>query len=226
MKYKAIFFDRDSTLTYFNTEKKSWYLKTIENWSGKKFKMDYDQMMALFDLSGYPKDGLKSIEDEQVFWNKYYENLLIREGVTEDTSKKAQLLFAELWCNEDKVLYSEVIEVLEYFKEKGYKIGIISDTSPSLQISLENLGLGKYIDSYTCSDLVGFMKPDPRIFHYALDTLGMSANQCLYVDDDKAEADGARDVGFTSFHIDRTDEKNGPWRIKSLLEIVAFVEKE
>ncbi len=35
MNYKAIFFDRDGTLTYFTAEKEAWRDKTIGEWSGK-----------------------------------------------------------------------------------------------------------------------------------------------------------------------------------------------
>jgi len=33
--YKAIFFDRDGTLTFFTRAKKSWRNETISKWSGK-----------------------------------------------------------------------------------------------------------------------------------------------------------------------------------------------
>lgn len=224
MKYKAIFFDRDNTLTYGNKEKMKWYKNIVEEWSKKKFELDYEKMMMLFNLAGYPKVGLKSIEEEKEFWKRYYKELLKNEGVTDSLKEKAELLFSELWCNNDRDLFEEVIEVMDYFKNRGYKIGIISDTSPSLQISLENLGLGKYIDSYTCSDLVGAMKPDPLIYNTALKSLDVLAEDCLYVDDYDVEADGARELGFTSFHIKRTGDKDSEWTIKSLKEIVEYVE--
>jgi len=224
MHYKAIFFDRDGTLTYGNKGKIEWCNHIIESWSNKKLELDYGKMMMLFDRAGYPKNGLKNIEEEKEFWKRYYEELLLNEGVVDLIKERAELLFSELWCNNDRILYSEVIEVMEYFKSRGYKIGVISDTSPSLQISLEKLGLGKYIDSYTCSDLVGVMKPDPLIYNTALESLGVKAEESIYVDDYDIEADGARVLGFTSFHIDRTGSKKGEWVIQSLTEIVDFVE--
>lgn len=33
MKYKAIFFDRDGTLTYPNEEKMKWYREIVEQWA-------------------------------------------------------------------------------------------------------------------------------------------------------------------------------------------------
>lgn len=226
MKYKAIFFDRDGTLTYSNEEKRKWLVKTIEEWSDKKFEMDYDKMMRLFDMAGYPKNGLKNIEEEKDFWKRYYRELLKAEGINDGIEEKVELLFSELWCNNDKKLYDDVIETMEYFKSKGFKIGVISDTSPSLQLSLENLGLGKYIDSYTCSDLVGVMKPNPLIYITALKSLNVTAEESIYVDDYDIEADGARNLGFTSFHLDRNSKKKGIWVIKSLKEIIDYVEKQ
>lgn len=164
------------------------------------------------------------MDEEKLFWKRYYEELLKGEGVTDLEKERAELLFSELWCNDDKVLFPEVIEVMEYFKNRNYKIGIISDTSPSLQLTLENLGLGKYIDSYTCSDLVGVGKPDPLIYNTALKSLNVKSVESIYVDDYDIEADGARNIGFTSFHIDRSGNKKS-WTIKSLKEIIDFVEK-
>lgn len=41
MHYKAIFFDRDGTLTYGNKEKIEWRNHIIESWSNKKLELDY-----------------------------------------------------------------------------------------------------------------------------------------------------------------------------------------
>ena len=51
MKYKAIFFDRDGTLTYFDKTKKEWRDNTISEWSGKPFELPYDKMTKLFELA-------------------------------------------------------------------------------------------------------------------------------------------------------------------------------
>ena len=37
MNYKAIFFDRDGTLTYFDSKKELWRNNIISEWSGKPF---------------------------------------------------------------------------------------------------------------------------------------------------------------------------------------------
>lgn len=226
MKYKAIFFDRDGTLTYFAEEKKAWYHHIVSEWSGKPFEMSYDKMMKLFELASEGREPwYKNIDDEREFFKRYYKYLLIGEGVQEDIDNRAALLFGELWCNNDRALFPETIEVLEYFYSHGYKMGVISDTSPSLEYTLQQLGIAKYFTSFTSSALVGAGKPSPIIFNAALRAQGVSAEESLYVDDYEPEAGGAREQGFTSFLIDRTGSKNDRWSIQNLKQLIDFVEK-
>ncbi|WP_206046596.1 HAD family hydrolase [Inconstantimicrobium porci] len=224
-EYKAIFFDRDNTLTHAKEETKLLRNQLIEKWSGRKLELDYYRTMDLFKKSGYPQSGLKTVDEEVQFWKRYYKQLLKDEGIEEDKlDEKSELIFSKVWLK-DRELFPDVLDVLEYLKNNNYKMGVISDTSPSLELTLTSLGIGRYFDCFICSDIVGVMKPDPKIYKTALDTLGVKAEESIYVDDydyDK-EADGARKLGFTSFHLCRNGELKDKWDIKSLSEIVDFL---
>ena len=225
VKYKAVFFDRDGTLTYFDKEKEIWRDQIISGWSGKPFKLSYDKMMTLFNLASEgKKPWYKTVDDEKEFFKRYYRHLLIGENIKEHLDIRAKLLFNELWCNRDRALFPETIQVLEYFYKSGYKMGVISDTSPSLEYSLRRLGIAKYFTSFTASSLVGAGKPSPIIFNTALNSQGVLPEESLYVDDYKPEADGAREQGFTSFLIDRSGNNTDKWSIQSLKQLIDFVE--
>lgn len=226
MKYKAIFFDRDGTLTYFDENKEKWRDNIITEWSGKPFELPYEKIMKLFNMaSDGKKPWYKTLDDERDFFKRYYKFLLIEEGVVEFVEERAEILFNELWCNGDRKLFPETIEVLEYFKNKGYKMGVISDTSPSLEFTLQQLGIAKYFTSFTASSLVGAGKPSPIIFNAALTAQGVTAEESIYVDDYKPEADGARLQGFTSFLIERSGNSDSKWKITNLIQLIEFVEK-
>lgn len=226
MKYKAIFFDRDGTPTYFNEKKEVWRNRIISEWSRKPFTLSYDKMMKLFKLAGEGKSPwYKTIDDEKKFFMRFYKYLLIGEGITEETDSRAELLFGELWCDGDRVLFTETVEVLDYFYKRGYKMGVISDTSPSPEYTLQQLGIAKYFTSFTASSLVGAGKPSPIIFNAALNAQGVSAEGSLYVDDCKIEADGARKQGFTSFLIDRSGKDTEKWSIQNLKQLIDFAEE-
>ncbi len=225
MRYKAIFFDRDNTLTYYNPEKVRWQHEIVSSWSGKPLDLPYDKMMQLFDRAAEGrKPWYRDIEEEKAFFRRYYKHLLIVEGAEENIEERADLLFRELWCNNDRLLFPETAGVLEYFHRHGFKMGVISDTSPSLEYTLQQLGIAEYFSSFTASSLVGAGKPSPVIFNAALDSLGVTAGESIYVDDYPPEADGARALGFTSFLIDRKAETAGEWTITSLQELISFIE--
>lgn len=226
MKYKAIFFDRDGTLTYFDPEKENWRDSIISEWSKKPFELPYDKMMKLFELAAEGRNPwYRTVDDERGFFKRYYRLLLEGEGVSENLDSRAALLFNELWGGRAQLLFPETIEVLEYFYSRGYKMGVISDTSPSLEYTLQQLGIAKYFTSFTASSLVGAGKPSPVIFNAALNAQGVSARESIYVDDYKPEADGAREQGFTSFLIDRDGKNDGKWSIQSLRQLIEFAEK-
>ncbi len=226
MNYKAIFFDRDGTLTYFDKKKELWRDNIISEWSGKPFTLPYDKMMKLFELaSNGRKPWYKTVDDEREFFKRFYRYLLIGEGIKENLDSRSTLLFSELWCNKDRALFPETIEVLEYFHSHGYKMGVISDTSPSLEYTLQQLGIAKYFTSFTASSLVGAGKPSPIIFNAALKAQGVTAEESLYVDDYQLETDGAREQGFTSFLIDRIGNNDDRWSIQNLRQLISFVEK-
>lgn len=226
MKYKAIFFDRDNTLTYIDKEKANWRNRIISEWNGNPSELSYDKMMELFDFANEDRKlCYETIDDEQRFLKRFYKYLQAEEGVKEDIDNHAAMLFNELWYNENRALFPETIEVLEYFYSHGYKMGVISDTSPSLEYTLQMLGIAKYFTSFTASSLVGAEKPSPIIFNAALNAQGVSAEESIYVDDYKPEADGAREQGFTSFLIDRTGSNRDKWSIQNLKQLIDFVEE-
>lgn len=222
--YKAVFFDRDGTLTYFNREKERWRDGIIEQWSGRPFELPYDKMMTLFmEASGGKSPWYTCLDDEREFFGRYYRCLLYGEGVRERLEERAGILLGELWCNNDRVLYPEVMGVLRELSDDGYKMGVISDTSPSLEYTLRQLGVGEYFSTFTASSLVGAGKPDPVIYNAALTAMGVTAEESVYIDDCREEADGAGALGLTSFWLDRSGEASGEGIISDLTEVTAFL---
>ena len=223
MAYKAIFFDRDGTLTYFNPQKQAWRDATVSAWSGKPFELPYEKDMALMAQAGQGrKPWYRTLDDEREFFRRYYRLLLRGEGVTENLDARAAQLLDQLWCNGDRLVHADVPETLEHFRSRGYRMGVISDTSPSLEYTLVQLGIAEYFTSFTASSLVGAGKPSPIIFNAALTAQHVDAAQSLYVDDCLIEAQGARELGFTSFWLDRSCNSAGQWTIHSLRELVEF----
>jgi FMN phosphatase YigB (HAD superfamily) len=95
---------------------------------------------------------------------------------------------------------------LGFLSSAGVRLGVICDTglTPGRVVRhlLHDAGLLTYFDVCVFSDEVGVPKPDPRIFHTALDALAADASHSVHVGDLlRTDIAGARGVGMASIRI-------------------------
>ena len=96
--------------------------------------------------------------------------------------------------------YPGITEVLGTLS-KTHKLGIISDTWPSIEPQLEHIGVSQYLSFTTFSCLVGVFKPDKRIYLDALNKCGVPAEETVFIDDAVRNLDGAAALGITPILI-------------------------
>jgi putative hydrolase of the HAD superfamily len=94
----------------------------------------------------------------------------------------------------------EVLPTLEALRDRGLKLGLVSNTFiPPLTHDrhLRESGLLEFFPVRVYSSEVRYRKPHRRIFELALQRMGTSASQTLFVGDQlKADISGARRVGM------------------------------
>ena len=76
-------------------------------------------------------------------------------------------------------LFPHVTEILAALREKGVKLGLLSDFPPDTKI--ENLGLSGYWDTVLCSEITGQLKPDPLPFLELSRAMAFPPEEILYV---------------------------------------------
>jgi len=83
-------------------------------------------------------------------------------------------------------------------------VGIISSWDTRLKKISDGLGLTRLVDFLVISAEAGIRKPDPRIFHLALEKAGVGPHEALHVGDlPEEDAEGARRAGVRPVLIDR-----------------------
>ncbi len=106
---------------------------------------------------------------------------------------------------------------------KNFKLGIISDTWPSIIPQLEYIGVLKYISFSTYSCFLGVFKPDEKMYLDALSKCGVPAEQTVFVDDRIANLEGAAKFGITPIMITlnpESDVKTLFTKIKELRDLL------
>jgi len=121
-------------------------------------------------------------------------------------------------------LNPEAPAILEAVRERGLKIGLISNTgrSPgsSLRQLLDNYGVLKFFDATVFSNEVKRRKPDRIIFDHASKLLGAKNEEVVHVGDNP-EADywGARNAGMQAILLDQTPPGSTQWPPNSLFAL-------
>ena len=109
-------------------------------------------------------------------------------------------------------------------KEKNYNIHLITNGFLEVQsIKMEASGLDKMIDNSFVSEVVGFKKPDHRIFYHAMENVGASLEECIMIGDDlSVDIISAKEIGMTHIYFNRkkiSHNEKLDYEIEDLFEI-------
>lgn len=139
--------------------------------------------------------------------------LLEHLSVPGDLDELAQFV-SENWDRMDKQLprnrvrcrYPDVLPCLEQIRQRGLKIGIVSNiwSEARLRSEVDGLALLEYFPVLIASGSVGFTKPSREIFEIALKRILLDPNEIVFVGDDlEADYRGASNAGMNPVLIDR-----------------------
>ena len=126
-------------------------------------------------------------------------------------------------CNmKNYIPYPGIADVLSTLS-KTHKLGIISDTWPSIEQQLEYIGVAPYLSFSTFSCFLGTFKPDRRMYLDALNKCGVPAQETVFIDDSVRNLDGAAVLGITPILIaanPASDVETSYLKIKDLRELI------
>jgi putative hydrolase of the HAD superfamily len=92
---------------------------------------------------------------------------------------------------------TEMAQMLRLAKSSGVRTCLISNSWGN---DYARDDWPEMFDAIVISGEVGMRKPEPGIFHHALDLVGLDAGECVFVDDIEANITAARALGLTGIH--------------------------
>lgn len=107
------------------------------------------------------------------------------------------------WRDQQQLILPN-IQLIERLRPR-YRTSVLSNADSSLLDRLTNdHRIHHLFDDIICSADVGMAKPEPRIYAMAAQRLGLSPEQCVFVDDLESNVQAARDAGMhgVCFRID------------------------
>jgi HAD superfamily hydrolase (TIGR01509 family) len=199
-----LFFDAGNTLVFPN------FALVAEKLAAKGARVSAEELergeqRARFDLD--QADVIRGSNDGKR-WTLYFETIFRYCGVTDAPVVRAVLgelqaihQVSNLW----EVVPPDVPPALEALRGR-FKLSVISNANGTVREKLRRVGLLGFFETVLDSHEEGIEKPDPRIFHAALERTGARAETSLYIGDIyHIDVAGARAAGMEAVLLDPAD---------------------
>ena len=165
----------------------------------------------------FPNDtaGMERFFKEVDFmgWNaKQDKGRTFREGVADLSAQfphYSHLIQAyhDNWKDSIGVAYWETVEIMKQLKRKGYTLyGLSNWSAETFPYARAKYDFFNLLDDMVISGAVGYVKPEPEIYHIMLEKIGRPAQECLFIDDSLANIQQAQKLGFQTVHFESSEQ--------------------
>jgi len=209
MKYTDLIFDLYGTLLDIHTDENNtvWEKTAIyfgfygAHYTGEALRQAFHAAMAAREAqAGQSYECFPDIPFEQVM-----SELFRAKGTSyhaEELGINAAQLFRILSIEYIK-LYPQVPEALEYLREKGYRLWLLSNAQRIFtEYELRHLGLGAQLDGIYLSSDYRCRKPDARFFRALIQEQQLDPAKCLMIGNDRqTDIAGAAAAGLATLYM-------------------------
>jgi putative hydrolase of the HAD superfamily len=169
---------------------------------------------------------IKSEEEEYRLFMEFYTILLKEFNYQGTTDEIIHALTRDNVLNDEKFFFFEDVEPMLSKLSEEYLLGVVSDTWPSLERVFANKDLRKYFKTFVMSSVHGSYKAEKLLFKLAVNELGLTPEEVIFIDDIENNLVVAEEFGMIPLLIDRyedyTIESKYPV-IRSLTEIEEII---
>ena len=162
---------------------------------------------------------------DDALYVKYTRRIIELMGGTSPAAERVARELYDEWAEHHHFsLYDDVVETLEALRDRGVRVGLISNSHRCLASFQSHFELDGLIAVAVSSPDHGYMKPHPHIFRAALELMQVQAHEAAMVGDSlRHDVDGARRIGMQGVLIARGDAPqdvdDGVIVIRSLREL-------
>ena len=120
----------------------------------------------------------------------------------EDQIREQAIALNELWrqATAERKLFPETREVVSELYNRGYRLGVVSNTVSSYEVPkiLDDLQISGCFDTVILSCVVGIRKPNPEILIEATERMDLNPDKCAYVGNKlDRDVDSSKKAGFS-----------------------------
>lgn len=172
--------------------------------------IDYEPREFLVDhfMNEKVEDALYDITFGSDEWRLLDAGLITREKANEAMREKGVAMgrafevnvILEDWFDMLRTK-EDTVALMKRLKSRGYGLFYLSDVPWDVYTMLQQRRFWKLFDGGIASCEIQLTKPDPRIYHVLLRRYGLSATECIFVDDNRGNTEAASARDITGIHF-------------------------
>lgn len=200
---KVIFFDVGYTLDYPASGDWMFTKKFYEIVGDRLSRYSFEEIQKARELSLDYLDKnhlVKNTEEEYYQFIRFYSDISRYLNLSLTKDQVCMIAYDRTNNMENYIVYPDAKKVVELLSQ-SYKLGIISDTWPSIEQQLCAIGVREYFSTSTYSCELGKFKPDEALYKDALRKCGCKAEETVFIDDSVRNLEGAARLGITPILI-------------------------
>ena len=154
--------------------------------------------------------------------HSYYEQVLRLYGII-DPEEIAEGINAMRRDDYNVEIIDGAAETVRQLKERGFLLGIITDTALSFSRKLdwfEEHGFGRVWDAVISSKEIGARKPCPEMYRQAITQAGVKPCETVFVGHKRSEIDGAKAVGMKTVALNFNKGTQADIYIKDIRDLL------
>lgn len=176
---RAVIFDIGKVVVHFDRQ-------TFFSWLSKELNISLEESLNLYNAR---KRSTESQKNEDLFWGKYFESRNETMPLNWEASYQEHLI-------ESIHLMPGIEEIIADLKKRGHTVAVLSNTYDYQAKLYQQLGIYDPFDVVVLSCYTGYEKPQFGSFQSVIAALQLSAEECVFIDDQQHNIDKANTLGF------------------------------
>jgi putative hydrolase of the HAD superfamily len=227
--YKHVFIDLDDTIWDFHANAKLSLQEVYENRDLKRYFEDFEHFFTIYakrNLELWEMYGKGEISKEFLMVERFRHPLSLMGVDNDELAIQIGDEFLDILPTKT-MLVPYAIELLDYLLPK-YSLTIISNGFVEVQYKkLRSSNIEHYFSHIVLSEAAGALKPDKRIFEYALELNNAIASETIMIGDSyAADIVGARNAGIDQVFLKQQindNQKPATYSVKCLKELIGIL---
>jgi HAD superfamily hydrolase (TIGR01549 family) len=180
-------------------------------------RYDEARKAAFVDLKRHPE-----LDHDEEIWVLFTQRIIEGMGGTGDTYAAA-VEMEGAWSRADHFeLYEDALPTLDELRERGYRLGLLSNTARDLDEFVAHHRLS--VDAVLTSRAHGKTKPHETIFRRMLELLEVGPEEAVMVGDTiEDDVEGALAVGMRALLVDREGRYPDREALRDLRAVVSLI---